>query len=167
MNTVIQAASQFQNEFPDIFFLFVGEGADKERLQSLAKEQGLNNIRFYPQQPRKNVPSLIRTSDICLVLLKKADVFKTVIPTKMLEFMACGCPVILGVDGQAREVLEQAQAGVFIEPENSDALGKAIRALYHDADLREKLGLNGRQYIVENLPRKQTAKVYIEVLEKI
>jgi len=100
-------------------------------------------------------------------MLKKAEVFKTVIPTKMLEFMACSRPVILGVDGQAREVLEQAQAGVYIEPENPDALGRAIIHLYQNVDLCEALGWNGRRYIVENLSRKQTAQIYIDVLEEV
>ena len=100
-------------------------------------------------------------------MLKKAEVFKTVIPTKMLEFMACGRPVILGVDGQARQVMEKAQAGVFIEPEDPVALTQAVIQLYNDVDLRQTLGRNGRQYILEHLSRKQTAKVYTDVLEKV
>lgn len=145
----------------------MGEGADKERLMELARDKGLSNIRFQPQQPRENIPAFIRASDLCLVLLKKADVFKTVIPTKMLEFMACGRPVILGVDGQARKVMEKAQAGVFIEPEDPVAFEQAVIQLYNDADLRQTLGRNGRHYILKNLSRGQTAKVYTNVLEKV
>ena len=62
------------------------------------------------QQPREKIPAYICASDVCLVLLKKADVFKTVIPTKMLEFMSCARPIILGVEGQARKILEEAGA---------------------------------------------------------
>ena len=82
------------------------------------------------------VPALIRASDVCLVLLKKAEVFKTVVPTKMLEFMACGRAVVLGVDGQARAVMDEAHAGISIEPEDSSALAAAVARLYHDAGLR-------------------------------
>jgi glycosyltransferase involved in cell wall biosynthesis len=167
LSIVLQVAAQLRNGFPEILFLFVGEGADKKRLIEASRYQGLDNIRFQPQQPRENIPAIIRASDLCLVLLKKADVFKTVIPTKMLEFMACGRPVILGVDGQAHQLIEKAQAGVFIEPENPEALIKALIRLYHDADLRETLGHNGRQYILDHLSREQTAKVYTSVLEKL
>lgn len=167
LSTVLQAAAQLQDSFPDILFLFVGEGADKQRLISLARDQGLNNVCFMPQQPREQIPDFIRASDLCLVLLKKTEVFKTVIPTKMLEFMACGRPVILGVDGQARDVLDEAQAGVFIEPEDPKALAQAITKLYGDAILRGLLEHNGRRYIVARLSREQTAHAYIGVLEKV
>jgi colanic acid biosynthesis glycosyl transferase WcaI len=167
LDTVIQAAARLKENFSKILFLFVGEGADRERLMNLSRDRGLNNIRFLPQQPREKVPEVINASDICLVMLKKAEVFKTVIPTKMLEFMACGRPLILGVDGQARHIMEQARAGIFVEPENVTALAKAVTELYYDEERRERLGTNGRDYIVKNLSRKQTAKEYVGVLEKV
>jgi glycosyltransferase involved in cell wall biosynthesis len=91
--------------------------------------------------------------------------FKTVIPTKMLEFMACARPVILGVDGQARAILEEARAGLAIEPENSDALVNAIRYLAAYREEASKLGQNGRAYILRKYSRHQTAEKYIRVLE--
>jgi glycosyltransferase involved in cell wall biosynthesis len=152
---------------PDLLFLFVGEGAEKEHLVWTAQRQGLRNICFLSQQPREKIPAFIQASDVCLVLLKKADIFKTVIPTKMLEFMA-GCrPVILGVDGQAREILEKAQAGIFIEPENVTELVAAIKKLYQDSPLRHALGDNGRRYIAEHLSRERLATIYSGVLEKV
>ena len=165
MSTVLEVAGRLGDQFPEIF-LFVGEGADKEQLISEAKKRGLSNVIFLPQQPREKVPSIIRASDICLVLLRKADVFKTVIPTKMLEFMACGRPVILGVDGQARQVLERAQAGIFVRPEDPEELSQAILHLYKDDNLRESLGGNGRTYILNHLSREQTAKDYLTLLKK-
>ena len=167
LRTVLEAAAQLQKNFPKILFQFVGEGADKERLIKFVQDLGLKNILFRPQQPRENIPSIISASDICLVLLKKAEVFKTVIPTKMLEFMACARPVILGVDGQARKVLvDMAGAGVFIKPEDPVALSDAIIKLYQNAALRKALGHNGRNYILKHLTRETTAKAYIKVLKK-
>jgi colanic acid biosynthesis glycosyl transferase WcaI len=165
LETVFRAAEMLSERLPDVLFLFVGEGADKERLMVRAREVGLTNVCFLPQQPRARIPALVRRSDVCLVLLRKAEVFKTVIPTKMLEFMACGRPVILAVDGQARQIVEEAGAGLCIEPEDSQALAEAVTKLYLDAPLRGKLGANGRRYIVEKLSRKSTAGKYIEVLK--
>jgi colanic acid biosynthesis glycosyl transferase WcaI len=167
LNMVLQAAAELQDIFPDILFLFVGEGADKEHLLAMARERNLTNVRFLPQQPREKIPAFIRASDVCLVLLRKADVFKTVIPTKMLEFMACARPVILGVDGQARHILQGAGAGIFIAPEDRGALVENITRLYHDRALCLTLGSYGRRYIVEHLSRKATAEKYAETLGKV
>jgi glycosyltransferase involved in cell wall biosynthesis len=167
LQAMVQAAAQLQTALPDIQFLFVGEGADKERLVSLASDLKLTNVHFLLQQPRQKIPSIIRASDVCLVLLRKANVFETVIPTKMLEFMACGRPVILGVDGQAREIIETAKAGVFVEPEDPTALAHVVTQLFVDTGLRQALGHNGREYIVENLSRKKTAATYTSVLENV
>ncbi len=167
LETIIAAAAQLQSTNRDVLFLIVGEGAEKEKIVSLARERGLSNLRFVGQQPRENIPAYIGASDVCLVLLKKSDVFKTVIPTKMLEFMSCARPVILGVDGQARKILEDARAGLIIEPENSEALVSAIRHLAANREDGRQLGRNGREYIVREFSRRQTAEKYIRVLEKL
>ena len=75
--------------------------------------------------------------------------------------------MILWVDGQARKVLEEANAGLFVEPEDVDRLVEAILRLYRDVELRESLGMNGRSYILTHLSREKTAKDYITVLQKL
>jgi colanic acid biosynthesis glycosyl transferase WcaI len=167
LQTLIAAAEILRQTEPNIFFLLVGEGADRERIVRLAESKNLTNIRFVSQQPRERIPAYIAASDACLVLLKKSDVFKTVIPTKMLEFMSCGRPVILGVDGQAREILERCGAGLYIEPENPTVLCEAIRTLQQQDYLRHSMGRNGREYIVHNLSRERTAADYLEVLHRL
>ena len=167
LETLVEAAAQLQASAPQVLFLLVGEGADKERIIAMARARGLTNLRFVDQQPREKIPAYICASDACLVLLKRSEVFKTVIPTKMLEFMACARPVILGVDGQSRKIIEQARAGIFVEPENSADLARTIMHLAGNADLRVALGRNGRQHIVQHLSRQRTAQAYIEVLERL
>jgi colanic acid biosynthesis glycosyl transferase WcaI len=165
LETLLDAAARLRSSNPDVLFLLIGEGAEKERIQSLARESGLENVRFLDQQPREKIPAFISAADACLVLLKKSDVFKTVIPTKMLEFMSCARPVILGVDGQAREIIEQAGAGLVIEPENSVALAEAVTQLASDRELGADLGRKGREHILQGFSRAQTAQKYIAVLE--
>jgi glycosyltransferase involved in cell wall biosynthesis len=167
LETIIAAAMRMRDTNPEIVFLLLGEGAEKKRIVALARERGLSNLRFIDQQPREKVPAYICASDVCLVLLKKAEVFKTVIPTKMLEFMSCARPVILGVDGQARNILEEARGGLVIEPENADALANAIRYLAANREMAHELGQNGREYIVRKFSRRQTAEKYIRVLEHL
>ena len=167
LETLLDAADQLQLQDSKTHFLLVGEGAEKERIKSLAKSRGLANVTFLDQQPRERIPAFISASDACLVLLKKTDVFKTVIPTKMLEFMSCARPVILGVDGQARQIVEDAEAGLVIEPENSAALVAAVNRLSADRALGASLGQKGRQYILQHFSRGRTAEKYIEVLQRL
>lgn len=167
LDIVLQAARRLHALLPEALFLLIGEGAEKEKLEGLAQREGLRNIRFLSQQPRDRIPLFINASDVCLVLLRKAELFTTVLPSKMLEFMACGRPVVLGVDGQARKILDQAQAGVCIEPGDPDALVQAVMDLHRDPALRCRLGENGRDFIVKHFSRDQKADQYLGVLEAV
>jgi glycosyltransferase involved in cell wall biosynthesis len=167
LETLLEAAALLRERAPEVLFLLVGEGAEKARIVSLAHSRGLTNVRFVGQQPREKIPAYITASDVCLVLLKKSELFKTVLPTKMLEFMSCARPVILGVDGHARNVMERANAGIFVPPEDSAELADAILRLAADPALRESLGRNGRQYVLQHFSRQQTAEVYLDVLQDL
>jgi glycosyltransferase involved in cell wall biosynthesis len=167
LDTLLDAAATLQREKPDVLFLLIGEGAEKQRIQSLAQSQSLTNVRILDQQPRDKIPAFISASDACLVLLKKTDIFKTVIPTKMLEFISCARPVILGVEGQARQIIDEAGAGLVIEPENAVALAQAIKRLEQDPANGRALGQKGRKYILQRFSRAGTAEKYIDVLEAL
>jgi colanic acid biosynthesis glycosyl transferase WcaI len=165
-STILQAAELLRHR-PEIAFLLVGDGADRESIERQVRDQKLQNLKLLPQQPRSAVPSLIRSSKVCLVVLRGSEVFKTVIPTKMLEFMSCGRPVVVAVQGQAQEIVEAAQAGLCVPPEDPGALAAAVERLYKDEEERERLGRNGRHYVVRYFSREQTARDYIAVLQRV
>jgi colanic acid biosynthesis glycosyl transferase WcaI len=167
LETLLEAAAQLRETTPNVLFLLVGEGAEKRRIVSMARSRALTNLRFVDQQPREKIPAYISASDACLVLLKRAELFKTVLPTKMLEFMSCARPVILGVDGHARNVLEQANAGIFIQPEDPAELAEAITRLAADPALCESLGRNGRQHVLQHFSRPRTARTYLDILQDL
>ncbi len=166
LETLLDAAQRLQQN-PNIVFLLIGEGAEKQKIQAAAESRCLTNVRFVDQQPREKIPAFILASDVCLVLLKRTDVFKTVIPSKMLEFMSCSRPVILGVEGQAQAILEEAGAGLVIEPENSEALAQAIQYVAQNPKIAEAFGRRGREYILQKYSRARTAQKYIDVLESV
>lgn len=107
---------------------------------------------------------LIWDSDVCLVLLRGAEIFRNVIPTKMPEFMACGRVVTLGVEGQALEILREAKAGLAIAPEDAEALASAVLALKEQPEWRKQLGENGAGYVEREMSRRSTAAEYERVL---
>lgn len=167
LDTLLQAAERLASSDPRVIFLLVGEGAEKEALQNTAATKLLKNVIFVDQKPRALMPGIIRASDACLVLLKKQEIFKTVIPTKLLEFMSCGKPVILGVDGQARKIVESSGAGLCFEPENEVGLVEAIQKLVSHPTLGQRLGDAGRGWIVGHFSRQKTAIKYLEVLRSV
>jgi glycosyltransferase involved in cell wall biosynthesis len=167
LETLIGAAEELQTALPRAMFLLIGEGAEKERIVELAARRRLTTVQFLGQQPRERIPAYVSAADVCLVMLKNTELFKTVIPTKLLEYMACERPVIVAVDGQARQIVEEASAGVFVEPENSQDLVQAILGLAEDPAKRRQMGASGRQYIINKFSRDKTARDYITVLEAL
>jgi glycosyltransferase involved in cell wall biosynthesis len=167
LETVLEAARLIRSDCPGAHVLLIGEGAERKKVEQEAARRGLKNVSLLPAQVRETVPAFIRASDTCVVHLKKAEAFQTVIPTKMLEFMSCGRAVILGVEGQAAEVLQHAKAGICVPPEDPQELAHAITTLYRDSGLRGRLGANGRAYILQHLTRAQTATKYVAVLESV
>jgi glycosyltransferase involved in cell wall biosynthesis len=167
LETILRSAEQLKRTNPEIIFLIVGDGAERDRIIGEACQRGLGNVRFIGQQPREKIPAYISASDVCLVPLKKNEIFKTVIPSKMLEFMSCARSIILGVEGQARAILEHGRCGLAIEPENSAALTNAILQLAANRAEACEMGKNGREFVIRNFSRAQTAEKYIGVLEEM
>lgn len=167
LEALIAAAQILHQSFPRAMFLLIGEGAEKQRIVELARARRLANIWFLDQQPREDIPGFIAGSDLCLVMLKKTELFKTVIPTKLLEYMSCARPVLVAVDGQARQIVETAGAGIFIEPGDSRALADAVIQIASQPGEMDRMGKNGRRYIVTNLSRERTAQTYLDVLETL
>jgi len=165
LETLIAAAEELRTALPKATFLLIGEGADKERIVDLAARRRLANVQFLGQQPRERIPAYISAADVCVVMLKKSELFKTVIPTKLLEYMACEKPVIVAVDGQARQIVEEAEAGVFVEPENSNALVRVIVELASSPERGRQMGVNGREHILNNFSRGKKARDYISVMQ--
>ena len=119
------------------------------------------------QQPKERMPLLWQCSNVSMVLLKKSDLFKMVIPSKIFESMAMQRPLVLGVDGESRAIVEQAQAGLCIEPENAAELARRVVDLADNRKLCEELGQNGRRYVTEHYDRSELAAKYEHLLVRL
>lgn len=149
----------------DLHFVFVGTGAERERLIAQARARGLRNVEFLPPQPKARMPEFYAAADICLVPLRKLDVFLYNIPSKMFEIMACARPIVLGVQGQAKALLEEAEAGIAVEPGNSAAFAEAITRLADDPALRRRYGEQGRLHVITHYGRNGKADAYLAHLQ--
>lgn len=152
----------------DIRFCIVGDGAMRETLEQEAKQLGVEEqVAYTGRLSRENVPAVLQRADACLVHLRKTDLFTTVIPSKIFETMAMGCPIIMGVEGESRDIVARANAGIMIEPDSAEELAAAVIKLADDHSLRQQLGGSGRAFVAEHYDRNQLAKQYLDVLSQV
>jgi glycosyltransferase involved in cell wall biosynthesis len=167
LGSVIDAASALRRRVPRVRFLIAGAGAQLHDVQRTAAERGLDNVTFTGLVGRDRVPSLLAASDVMLVTLTAADVFKTVLPSKMFEAMAAERPVVLAVDGEARELLERSGGGVACPPGDAAALADAIVRLADAPRLRASMGAAGRAFVEREFNRRAWATQYLALLNEI
>jgi len=168
--TVLDAAEQLQ-QYADIRFILLGEGAEKADLVAEAQRRNLTNVIFLDPQPHSQIPLFLSAADVCLVHTRKLPVFTGMLPIKMYEAMACARPIILAMDGEARRLVEQeAHAAICVEPENPSALVSAILSLRDQPEMAEALGQQGRmlaekQFAYEKLVAALDARITVLLKE--
>jgi glycosyltransferase involved in cell wall biosynthesis len=165
-NTIFECAEMLKEE-RKLVFVLVGDGVSKRENMAIVQDRGLDNILFIDAQPKSEISAFLSVADVCLVPMKKTQLHLITVPAKLYESMACGKPIILSVDGEARRILEAAQAGIFVEPENSDQMAKAILHLYKNPELQLEYGQNGRNYVVDHYSRYQQAEDLENVLSDL
>jgi glycosyltransferase involved in cell wall biosynthesis len=106
-------------------------------------------------------------SDICLIPLKKIELFKTFIPSKMFEIMACGIPIVASLEGEAAEILNDSKSALVVEPDNSEEIELAILKLKEDKSLYNQFKRNGPTFVGENYSRKKLAEKYLDIIRNI
>lgn len=163
LEVVINSAEILKGQ-KDIQFVFIGEGPEKPMLINMAKSKGLNNVTFLPMQSKKDMPRIIASMDATVVPLKRLDLFKGALPSKMFEALSSELPIVLAVEGEAEELINNANAGIVVEPENSEEIAKAILKLYEDRELRKLLGKNGREYVKKYFSREAITRKLERIL---
>lgn len=166
LGVVLQAARHLRAR-PHIHFLLVGGGKDKSVLVQQAKDWQLTNLTFLPAMSKTEMPGLFAAADACLAILKPIEAFKTTYPNKVFDYMAAGRPVILAIDGVIREVVEAAQAGIFVPPGDPEALAAAVVNLASHPQEASQMGAAGRRYVEKYFSRAQSASQLAELLEEM
>jgi len=160
--SVAEAAAQLAGEA--VRFAFVGEGADKQRLQHRVTELGLCNVTLLPGVSHEEIPALLAAADICLVPLRDVPLFSAFIPSKVFEYLAAGRAVVGALAGEAAQILREAGAFV-VPPADSGALAGAIKMLAADPQRRQAMGRHGRCYVEKYFDRETLARQYRKLLD--
>jgi glycosyltransferase involved in cell wall biosynthesis len=151
--TILRAADRLRNE-AKIRFVFFGAGKDLGRIQEDAHKKKLDNVIFAGVAPKKDMPSVVASADVCLAILQNIPMFRTTYPNKVFDYMAAGRATVLVIDGVIREVIEASNGGVFVTPGDDALLAKTILELSRDPQRVQQLAQNAREYLVTHLNRR-------------
>jgi len=155
--TILDAA-HFLADQKDILFVLFGDGPEKQRLVQDSSLRGLGNVRFYPPQAASCMPEVLSALDVAVIPLRKHRLFCGAMPSKLFECMGSGIPVVVAIEGEAKSLVERAQGGICVEPENVVAMANAILHLKSDRALRRVMGESGREFVARHYDRKKIAQ---------
>jgi glycosyltransferase involved in cell wall biosynthesis len=166
LEIILEAAVDFIQQ-PRVKFILMGSGPEKQKLQAIKQKRGLENVYFFDPVTKTEMPSVLRSVNAAIVPLRKLALFLGAIPSKIFENLAMEVPVLLGVDGEARELfIRQGNCGIYFEPGNSKALSQAVKTLLSDPQLAPTLGRNGREFVSANFNREKIAEAFYNRLKQ-
>lgn len=159
-DVVLEAAEKLKDN-KDIQFVIFGGGAEFEKAKE--KAENLENVIINPLLSQERVPEVYSLGDAALITCKKG-VGTSGMPSKTWSIMACETPIIAAfdTDSELAEVIEKANAGVTVEPENADELAKAILKM---ADGKKDRFTGGREYVIQNASKDVCVAKYIDTIK--
>ena len=164
---VFEAAEILLHEAPSARFVFLGGGVEVERLKDMAQAKGLANVSFLPSVPMNEVGAYLGAADALLIHLKRDPLFCITIPSKTQAYMAAGKPIIMGVDGDAADLVREAKCGCVVEPENPRSIAEAVKELMHlSVEQRDELANRGKAFYVKRLSLRMGVAAFGEILKK-
>jgi glycosyltransferase involved in cell wall biosynthesis len=162
---ILDAADELQEE--EVVFLMLGSGPVKEDLVEEASRRSLDNIRFLDRVPLEEAAAHMAASDALLVPLEDHEIYQQFIPSKLFDSMASGRPVLLSVDGEARSIMEEAEAGLYYPAEDGEALAESVRWFLDHQDEAAAMGNQGREYAQTHCTRSAQAQKLTTFLETL
>ncbi|MEH2561411.1 glycosyltransferase family 4 protein [Bradyrhizobium sp. AZCC 2289] len=153
----ILAAAQLLTKYPDIKWIIVGDGGQREWVESKIRELGLNDhVKLIGRHPPEAMPRLFALADGLLVTLKSDPIFELTIPSKLQSYLACGRPVVAALDGEGARAIEEAGAGFVSPTESPESLAQAVLNLYRlSPAIRARMGHSAHEYFLKHFEREK------------
>jgi glycosyltransferase involved in cell wall biosynthesis len=152
LEPVLDAAKIVGNKQLSVQFVFIGSGVEVDSLKQKAASLELKNVLFLARRPANQIGEILTLADVLLVHLKKDPLFEITIPSKTQAYMAAGRPILIGVPGDAVDLVMRANAGLQCEPENPQSIADAVCRLYAMPRTElDALGQNGKQFYQQQL----------------
>jgi glycosyltransferase involved in cell wall biosynthesis len=168
LEAVIRAAQIVWERDKAVRFVFVGAGVEVESLKVLAAQLGVQNLRFVPRVPMSEVGAILSRADVLLVHLKDDPLFAITIPSKTQAYLAVGKPILMGVRGDAADLVTQAQAGMTVTPENDEAIADAVlRMASLPAAERRQMAENSVKFYHDHLSLKIGSRKFSDLFQRL
>jgi len=164
--TLLRAADRLRDESKIRFVLF-GDGKERVHIEQESRRRNLSNVIIAGVYPKKEMPYVLASSDICLAILQNIEMFRTTYPNKVFDYMAAGRATVLVIDGVIREVIETSKGGIFVEPGDDKQLAETILELSNDLERVRQMGRNAREYLVKNLDRRDRLEETLRFLQTL
>ncbi|MGB3592380.1 MAG: glycosyltransferase family 4 protein [Nonlabens sp.] len=165
LEQLLDVADQLKDT--NVVFQLIGSGMSKPKLIATASARELDNVIFRESVAKSEVFKYILASDMGISVLKKVDTFKTIYSNKTFDYMSCRIPVLMAIDGVSRQLVEDANCGVYVEPENTMAMVDAIVSLKQNDRLLQTMGQTGYEFAIANFDRTVIAGEYLSVLKNV
>ena len=167
LEIILKAAKNFENN-NSLKFVLMGSGPEKEKLQQLKNKLNLTNVIFLEPVTKKEMPFVLKSINAAIIPLKKLDLFLGAIPSKIFENLAMEVPILLGVDGEARELfITKGNCGLFFEPEDEADLITKITEITSNKNTAKEFGSNGRIFVNQFFNREQIATNFYAKLKTL
>lgn len=147
-SVILFAAQRFISQ-PEILFVLIGDGMKRLSIEQKINQLGLKNVLVLPAVPKDTARQYINAATLCLVTLQDIPLFTGTIPTKLVDYLACSKPVLCGIRGEAKDIIQEAQCGLFFEPNDDLQLANGINTLINDNEKMYKMGQSGLNYVRE------------------
>ena len=165
LNIIINSAEMLQNE--NVLFLFVGDGPYRNQLEQLVAINKMSNIVFVGEIDREKIHEYLCLADCGVVILKRIPLFTGALPSKIFDYMACGLPILLGVEGEAKTLVEDSGTGLGFKSDNSKDLAKKIMHLKDHPDELNLMASKGRDFVYNNFNRTKQASKIEKILKEL
>lgn len=168
LDNLLDAARLLRETHPEVRIVLLGGGTERERLATRAQTESLRNVVFLPRQPPEAMPRVYSLANAVIVQLKDIPLFSVTVPSKTQACLAAGLPILMGVRGDAADLVETAGAGVRYEPENARSLADAILKLRAmSAEKLRAMGRRGREHYMNHLSREVGTAAYADVFRQV
>ena len=165
---VVKAAEILKNNGTPVNIVFLGDGVAKNDAINMSQKLELDNVFFLPRVPMSQVGSLLSAADILLVHLNDDELFKITIPSRTQTNLAIGKPIIMGVNGDAAQLVLESGAGIVCEPNNAESLANAINEMAQKTSVeREAMGQAGKNFYYENLSLEKGVQYFVDIFKVV
>ncbi len=165
MDLLLDVALVLKKDLPNLCFVIIGDGADKERIKKIIKDEKINNVVLLPFQPYEDIAHVFSLGDVGLII-SKSGVGNNSVPSKTWSIMAAGKPVLASFDSQSDlcKLIDRIGCGKHVDAGKKEALIEEIKVLYNNLKL-DDIGKIGKEYIEENLNKDKCVMQYVKALK--